>query len=61
MSRPTQARRCSPRAVAALGVIAIVVSCHLAVASLQDFDQTSCDEFRLPARSVAGRQVGPSS
>ena len=27
----------------------------------QDFDQTTCDEFRVPPRVVAGKQVGPAS
>lgn len=31
------------------------------VAGLQDFDQTSCDEFLIPPREVRGRSVGPTS
>lgn len=32
-----------------------------APAGAQDFDQTSCDEFLLPAREVKGQKVGPVS
>ena len=44
-----------------LTVVAILATSGPVTAHLQDFDQTSCDEFRVTARVANGKQVGPSS
>jgi hypothetical protein len=44
-----------------IAAIAVVVSGSWGLTFVQDFDQTSCDEFLVASRAVAGKQVGPSA
>ena len=46
------------RAVVTIAALSIVTA---AAGRAQDFDQTSCDEFLLPAREVRNNKVGPQS